>query len=161
MLSSDHAQAREEAAGHPALTDSVTGLPNRVHFELVYSYLFEAGDRGVAFTVMLISGGGGEETTVGQIKEMGEVVERVTRNSDLISHIGEGRYVMLLLGTNLQGARICADRIEAALSGVAPGPTAFGLAAWTPMMKTSGDLLNAAESALLVAEAAGGGVEFG
>ena len=36
---------RDHAIGHPALTDRPTGLTNRLHFELVYSYLFQAADR--------------------------------------------------------------------------------------------------------------------
>lgn len=160
MLTRDHAQARAEAASHPALTDSVTGLANRLHFELVYNYLFEAGDRGMAFTVMLISCGNGEVTD-DEIRTVGEAVERTTRNSDLVSHVGGGHYVVLLLGTNLQGARIAADRVELALGPVAPQPLSFGLASYSPHMKESIQLLDAAEGALLAAEAAGGGVELG
>ena len=51
---------RDHAIGHPALTDRPTGLANRLHFELVYSYLFQAADRGVAMTVLLLSFGSEE-----------------------------------------------------------------------------------------------------
>jgi len=51
---------RDHAIGHPALTDRPTGLANRLHFELVYSYLFQAADRGVAMTVLLFSFGSEE-----------------------------------------------------------------------------------------------------
>ena len=160
MLSSDHARAREEATAHPALTDPATGLANRLHFELVYNYLFEAGDRGMTFTVMLVSCGSvthGED----EVKVLGAAVERTTRASDLVSHIGGGRFVVLLLGTNLQGARIAADRIELALESATSVPVSFGLAAYGPHLKQSVELLDAAESALLAAEARGGGVELG
>jgi GGDEF domain-containing protein len=43
MLSRDHLEARAEASRHPALTDPLTGLASRLHFELVYGYLFAAG----------------------------------------------------------------------------------------------------------------------
>ena len=59
MLGREHAQGREHAIGHPAVTDPQTGLANSLHFELVYSYLFAAGNRGVTFTVMLLSVGEG------------------------------------------------------------------------------------------------------
>lgn len=160
MLTRDHAQARAEAASHPALTDPVTGLANRLHFELVYSYLFEAGDRGMTFTVMLISCGSGRATD-DEMRAVAQAVERTTRNSDLVAHVGAGNYVVLLLGTNLQGARIAADRVELALGSVAPAPLSFGLASYSPHMKDSLQLLDAAESALLAAEGAGGGVELG
>lgn len=159
MLTRDHAQARAEAAAHPALTDPVSGLANRLHFELVYNYLFHAGDRGMAFTVMLISCGNGPLSD-DQTKAIGAAVERTTRSSDLVSHVGGGQYVVLLLGTNLQGARIAADRIEIALESIAPTPPAFGLASYAPHMKESIELLHAAEGALVVATEAGGGVEL-
>jgi GGDEF domain-containing protein len=69
--------------------------------------------------------------------------------------------VVLLLGTNLQGARIAADRIEVSLESVATGAVSFGLASYTPDLATSTLLLDAAERALETAQAAGGGVEFG
>ena len=161
MLSSDHARAREEAAAHPALTDPKTGLANRLHFELVYRYMFEAGDRGMAFTIMLVSCGIDDTSTDDQIKTIGQAVEQTTRNSDLVSHIGGGRYVVLLLGTNLPGARIAADRVESALDGAVPGPVSLGLAAYTSHLKDSSELLDATERALVAAEESGGGVEFG
>lgn len=51
---------RDHAIGHPELTDRPTGLANRLHFELVYRYLFQAADRGVAMTVLLLSFGSEE-----------------------------------------------------------------------------------------------------
>jgi GGDEF domain-containing protein len=157
MLARDHAQGRALVADHPALTDAETGLANRLHFELVYSYLFEAGDRGLTFTVMLVSTGNPSRS---DLRTIGQVVRLTTRAADLVSHVGQGRYVVLLLGTNLQGARIAADRVENALRDMAPGPVCFGIAAFRPKMKESSELLEAADSALAAAEAAGGGLEF-
>ncbi|MDH3269728.1 MAG: GGDEF domain-containing protein [Gemmatimonadota bacterium] len=162
MLISERPQADGYARSHPALTDSQTGLANRLHFDLVYDYLFEAGDRGLPFTVMLVSAGvevGSGDTDV--LRALGTAIERTTRNSDLVSHVGAGRYAVLLLGTNLQGGRIACDRIEAALGDQAPGPICFGLASYNERMKDPQELLRAADTALLSAEAAQGGVEFG
>ncbi len=161
MLTSEKSNAERYARSHPALIDAQTGLANRLHFDLVYDYMFEAGDRGMPFTVMLVSAGADEQTPAKIIRELGEAVERTTRNSDLVSHVGAGRYVVLLLGTNLQGGRIAADRVEVALKGTAPGPICFGLAAFSEKFENSQELLRAADTALLAAEAAGGGVEFG
>ncbi len=160
MLGKQHAQGREHAIGHPALTDSKTGLANGLHFELVYSYLFSAGFRGLSFTVMLLSLGGPDLVAEERLRAVGKKIEATTRDSDLVAHVGRGRFVVLLLGTNLQGARIAADRIELALADVAGGNLSFGLAAYDNTMKDSGALLEAADKALLEAEAAGGGVEF-
>jgi GGDEF domain-containing protein len=160
MLAKQHAQGREHAIGHPALTDPVTGLANSLHFELVYSYLFAAGDRGLAFTVMLLSVGGPDGLRTERLRTVGQKIQTTTRDSDLVAHVGGGRYVVLLLGTNLQGARIAADRLDMALGEVADGAVACGLAAYDRRMRDSSELLEAADRALLAAEAQGGGVEM-
>ena len=160
MLGKQHAKGREHAIGHPALTDSDTGLANRLHFELVYSYLFSAGYRGLTFTVMLLSLGGPDALPEERLRAVGQKIQRTTRDSDLVAHVGSGRFVVLLLGTNLQGARIAADRIEVGLADVAGGNLSFGLAAYDNTMQDAAMLLEAADKALLAAEAAGGGVEF-
>jgi GGDEF domain-containing protein len=160
MLGKEHAKGRELAIGHPALTDSQTGLANGLHFDLVYSYLFSAGYRGLTFTVMLVSLGGPDAVPEDRLRAVGRKIQRTTRDSDLVAHVGRGRFVVLLLGTNLQGGRIAADRIEASLADVAGGGLSFGLAAYDNTMQDSTALLEAADRALLAAEAAGGGVEF-
>lgn len=161
MLGNKHAQGREHAIGHPALTDSTTGLANQLHFDLVYSYLFAAGDRGLAFSVMLLSVGGPDATPEERLRVIGQKIQATTRDSDLVAHVGRGRFVVLLIGTNLPGARIAADRIEMALNESAGGaPVCFGLAQYEDRMQDSTEPLEAADRALLAAEAAGGGVEI-
>lgn len=160
MLGRKHAQGREHAIGHPAITDSQTGLANGLHFELVYSYLFAAGNRGLTFTVMLLSLGGPDVVPEQRLGSVGQRIQKTTRDADLVAHVGRGRYVVLLLGTNLQGARIAADRVEVALAGD-EGSVSFGLAVYTPDMRDPSELLEMADKALLKAEAGGGGVEFG
>lgn len=148
---------REHAIGHPALTDEPTGLANRLHFELVYSYLFNGADRGVPLTLMLVSTPAPEQQT---LRALGERIQATTRTSDLVAHLGGGRFIIILLGTNLSGGRIAADRVEMALQSVAVGALSIGLAAYRSEMKESSDLLKAVDDALRRAEAAGGGVEL-
>lgn len=152
----------DEVLGHPALTDSRTGLANRLHFELVYRYMFAAGDRGMAFTVMLLSVGapGQMADDEKRLRAIGETIHRTTRTSDLVAHVGGNRYVVLLLGTNLPGSRIAADRIEAAMRASSSDVVSIGLATFSPTMTDSVTLLRSVESALVTAEAAGGGVEM-
>ena len=133
----------------------------KLHFDLVYNYFFEASDRGMTFAVMLLSGGPVAEPSDARIKSIGELVTESTRTADLSSHVAEGRYVVLLVGTNLPGSRIVADRIEMALDREGLGPASFGVASYASHPKDSTALLEAAEHALLTAESAGGGVEFG
>ena len=115
----------------------------------------------MTFTVMLLSGGPVDEISEARIKSIGEVVARATRTADLASHVEEGRYVVLLVGSNLPGSRIVADRIEMALDREDLGAASFGVAAYASHPKDSTALLEAAENALFAAESAGGGVEFG
>lgn len=148
---------REHALGHPALTDKDTGLANRLHFELVYSYLFHGADRGVPLTLMLLST---PAPTPDLVHALGERIQRSTRSSDLVAHLGGGRFIVILLGTNLSGGRIAADRVETALADVTDIPVSIGLAHYQPEMKESTELLHAVDDALQRAEAAGGGVEL-
>lgn len=148
---------REHAIGHPVLTDAYTGLANRLHFELVFSYLFHGADRGVPLTVMLVS------TSVADpegLRTLGEKFQSSTRASDLVAHLGNGRFIMLLLGCNISGGRIAADRVEMSLQGLTPGPVSIGIAAYTPEMKESSQLLEAVDRMVRTAEDAGGGIEM-
>lgn len=147
---------REHAIGHPALTDRGTGLANRLHFDLVYSYLFHSADRGVPLTVMLMST---PTATPEQMQTLGERLQDHTRAADLVAYLGDGRFAMLLLGSNLSGGRLAADRVETALADVAE-PLNMGLAAYHADMKEPHELLEAADRALRAAEAAGGGLEL-
>jgi diguanylate cyclase (GGDEF)-like protein len=152
---------REHAVGHPALTDQETGLANRLHFELVYRYLFGAGDRGVALTVMLlhVAGVDSGHPDAELLRAIGERLQGVTRGSDLVSHPGGGRFVILLLGSNLQGGLLAADRVQTAVAEVTRGAISVGLAAYSPEMKESSQLLDAADEALRQAQGTGGGIE--
>lgn len=146
---------REHAMGHPALSDENTGLANRLHFELVYSYLFNGADRGVPLTLMLVST---PTPTPEDMRRIGERTLDTTRSSDLVAHLGHGRFIIILLGSNLSGARIAADRVETALLEVATGPVCMGLASYQPEMKEPEELLDAVDKALREAEAQGGGL---
>lgn len=151
----------EHARNHPALTDSQTGLANGLHFDLVYNYLFNAGSRGLPFTVLLLSAGAGDGSDAETFRKIGEGIAEATRSSDLVSHLSSGRYAVLLLGSNLQGSRVAADRIESTLTPISPGPISFGMAAYQTSYTEAQDLLKDADAALMAAEAAGGGIEFG
>lgn len=148
---------REHVFGHPALTDEATGLANRLHFELVYSYLFHGADRGVPLTVMLF---GLEEQTDEGLRAFGERLQKSTRASDLAAHLEHGRFIILLLGANMSGARIAADRIESALEGTYEGPLSIALAAYHPDMHEAHELLEAADGALRRVQESGGGLEM-
>jgi GGDEF domain-containing protein len=148
---------REHAIGHPVLTDSNTGLANRLHFELVFSYVFHGAGRGVPLTLVLAST---SVTDHEGLRALGEKFQSCTRASDLVAYLGEGRFILLLFGSNISGGRVAADRVEVALQGLTPRPVCIGVASYTPEMKESANLLEAVDRMLRAAEAAGGGVEM-
>lgn len=143
--------------GHPVLTDERTGLPNRLQFETVYRFLFYGADRGVPLTLMMVQMEADDESTfVGAAHRLASS----TRNSDLLAHLGEGRFVILLLACNQHGGRIAADRMSSALTNMGDVRFAIALAAWHEEMKEPSSLTDAAEKALEEARAAGGGEEI-
>jgi hypothetical protein len=148
---------REHAIGHPVLTDASTGLANRLHFELVFSYVFHGAGRGVPLTLVLAAT---SVTDLEGLRVLGEKFQSCTRASDLVAYLGEGRFILLLFGSNTSGGRVAADRIETAIHGLTPAPVSIGIASYTADMKESADLLEAVDRTLRVAEAAGGGIEM-
>jgi len=144
-------------ADHPALTDELTGLPNRLQFETVYRYLFAGADRGVALTVMMLEV---EHSDASLIREAGRTLHQVTRSSDLVAHLGEGWFAVLLLGSNLFGARVAADRVAAALEASAVTSFALGLAAYRDDLKQPAELMDAVRRAVAEAASLGGGSEI-
>ena len=109
---------------------------------------------------MLVSAGAHAQAPMEKIRSIGQCIHKTTRATDLVSHVGRGRFVVLLLGTNAQGARVAADRVDGALAEIAPGTISFGLATYTRDTTDAQSLLRSADTALLAAEAMGGGVEF-
>lgn len=149
---------REHVFGHPALTDEVTGLANRLHFELVFRYLFHGARRGVPLTVMMVAVDGGSDD---DLTAVGVVLQGMTRTSDLVAHLERGLFAVLLLGTNLSGGRVVADRVEESLGEVMETPVSVGLAARDPeTMDDPSQLYDAVEQALGAARGRGGGLEM-
>ncbi len=144
-------------AAHPALTDELTGLPNRLQFDTVYRYLFAGADRGVALTLMMMEVHAAEPTL---IREAGDTLHQVTRSSDLVAHLGEGRFAVLLLGSNLFGARVAADRVASALQASPVASFAIGLAAYRDDMNDPSELMDAVRRAVTEAASLGGGMEI-
>ncbi len=157
----------ENPVGHPALTDTLTGLANRLHFETVFRIVFEEGDRGIPVTVLLLdldnftefqeqtSEARGDEV----LREVGQTLNKMTRQTDLLAHMGGDRFCVLLVNCNVPGAMIVADRCQMFLddfradSGIR---FSIGIATYRKEMEARQDLLDAAEQALKEAKAAGG-----
>lgn len=138
---------------HPVLTDSATDLPNRLHFDVVYRVVFAAGTRGFPITLLLI-----EAPALGEsldyIRELGGRLAAVTRRMDLLARLDGGRFVALLLGCNVHGGRVAAERIVLTLEPWLQAESAelkVGVAALQAHMEREGELMEEARIALLEA----------
>ena len=142
---------------HPVLMDPVTQLPSRLHFDVVYRVVFAAGTRGFPITVLLM-----EAPALDPEDELPEFAKRlsaVTRRMDLLARFDESRIVALLLGCNVHGGRVAAERMVLSLEPWLEGRTAemkVGVAALLPHMEKESELIEAARVALKDARGAPG-----
>ena len=138
---------------HPVLTDPVTDLPNRLHFDVVYRVVFAAGTRGFPITILLIEAPALEDSRE-HMRELAGRLSAVTRRMDLLARLDEGRFVALLLGCNVHGGRVAAERLTLALEPWLKAVAAelkVGVAALQPHMEGEGELMEEAQNALLEA----------
>jgi diguanylate cyclase (GGDEF)-like protein len=161
-----------EGWGHPALTDTQTGLPNKLHWDTVFGVIFAAGDRGIPLTVILLEADGfGEwlDQSSAHEKEvalgaLGDAVAATTRQTDLVARTDESRVAFVLLDCNLAGGRLVADRVDSLLNPVREMTGlsfSMGVASYTRDMVKAEQLFEAAEAALRTAQEKGGDqVEF-
>jgi len=152
---------------HPALTDELTGLPNRLHFDTVFEVLFATGSRGVPLTVVLLEidgfvawAGKTDRSEVNRVLRLiGSTMVPVVRRSDLVARTDEARFAICLLDCNMAGAVLVADRIDGLLDPVREETGlrfSMGAAAFDMDMKRPEDLTGAADESLRVAQAQGG-----
>jgi GGDEF domain-containing protein len=140
------------------LVDTVTNLPNRLHFDVVYRVVFAAGTRGLPISVMLIEVPA-LEGSAENLQELAQRVSSVTRRMDLLAHLGDGRLVALLLGCNVHGGRVAAERLLLTLEPWLDENQVtmkIGVAALQPHMKGEEELMEEAGTALGVARSSPG-----
>ncbi len=157
----------ENPVGHPALTDPLTGLANRLHFETVYRIVFEEGDRGIPITILFLDLDNftefQERTSEARsdevIREVGQLLNNMTRVTDLLAYMGGDRFCLLLVDCNLPGGLLVADRCQMFLDDFRADTGigfSIGIATYRKEMEARQELLDAAEQALNEAKAAGG-----
>ena len=100
-----------EHAGHPALTDAQTGMPNQLHWDTVFGIFFAVADRGIPLTLILLEmddyPGWVQTRPPMEVEEMfralGSALNRTVRQSDLAARTGTRRFSLALLDCNLAG----------------------------------------------------------
>lgn len=154
-------------AAHPALTDELTGLPNRLHFDVIFKVIFEMGDRGVPLTVLMMAldyferfeQDNGENAAVEAMKDFGITLARHIRKTDLLARTAHDRYVVLLMDANLQGGLLAADRLLELLAGFMERTAltfSVGVASYQKGMTEPRVLEDEAAMALKLAQDSGG-----
>jgi diguanylate cyclase (GGDEF)-like protein len=159
-------RAREEAAAL-ALTDELTGLPNRRYARLILEKEFEAARRGRPLVVVLFdldrfkdyNDIHGHAAGDDALRSFAGTLASTTRKMNISARFGGEEFLSVVSSAELNGALIFAERARAALADSQPGrghiTVSAGLAAYEPGMKSPDDLLAAADRALYLAKAAG------
>ncbi|HEX6587804.1 MAG TPA: sensor domain-containing diguanylate cyclase [Longimicrobiales bacterium] len=149
-----HAEIRELS-----LTDPLTGLPNRRHFETVLANEFEAARRGRRLSVVLLDlddfkgfndrhgHAGGDQA----LREFAEILALETRAMNLAVRYGGDEFVTIMSEPEPDSATLLIQRVR---DRVAAHPRlreigfSAGVADYDPAMQTPHDLIEAADAAM-------------
>jgi diguanylate cyclase (GGDEF)-like protein len=151
-----------------ALTDELTGLPNRRHVRVVLDHDFAAAQRGRPLTVVLFDldrfknyndehgHAAGDEA----LRLFAEMLGSVTRRMNTAGRFGGEEFLAVLSETDLEASLVFVERVlERTRSLHLPDgfiTASAGVAAYDPSMATPEDLIAAADQAMYRAKAAGG-----
>jgi diguanylate cyclase (GGDEF)-like protein len=159
----DHEDMRRSVARFQgeALTDSLTGLPNRRHLEKHITELVQAGNTAV-LGVCDLDGFKRVNTVHGHLsgdmvlKRVAGILARVTRQGDFVARFGGDEFVIVLPSTGGSKANEIAHRIVAAInqedwSSLVPGTPVGATVGWAEVTGVTGiqDAFNAADRAML------------
>ena len=160
-----HRERQEAEAA--ALTDPLTGIPNRRYAELVLPREFAGAKRGREFSVVVFDldnfkafndehgHSAGDEALIA----FAHAVESNTRTMNLSARVGGEEFLSIASSTTAEGAVVFAERVRKALADNPPpsGPltVSAGIAEYDDTMKRPDDLLEAADRALYRAKSEG------
>lgn len=160
-----HMQRRE--AEQMALTDSLTGMPNRRHSVVFVEAAFAAAQRGVALTVVLFdldrfkvfNDTRGHLAGDEALKKVSHILMASTRRMNLTARWGGEEFLSMLSETPLEGGVIFAERVLAEIHEVFPDgavTVSAGVARYHQGMDSPARLLHAADQAMYAAKRDGG-----
>jgi diguanylate cyclase (GGDEF)-like protein len=168
-------QNMEEQLEVLAVTDQLTGLPNRRAFDLAYATEFRRARRyQTSLAVLLIDVDHFKRVNDKHGHSVGDVVlariakqisRSIRRPGDFAARYGGEEFIAILPATEREGAMMIAERMRAAIQSMIPSPTETDLEAVTVSIgvavakidRTSSpaDLINKADHALYEAKGAG------
>jgi diguanylate cyclase (GGDEF)-like protein len=143
----DHAHRQRLHAEMRALTDELTGLPNRRLVEIELARLDDAAVRhGRPYSVLAIDADGLKRIndTYGHgfgdlaLRRLAGAMTEALRTADIVARVGGDEFTALLPETDAAHARLIADRLREALQrpgGADGAPTltaSIGISTWSP-----------------------------
>ena len=152
-----------------SITDAMTGLYNRRHFEAQLSKEIDRYQRfGHPFSFIIIdldflkkiNDNLGHQFGDEAIKHIGKVLKRSVRDVDTVGRFGGEEFVVLLPETDLKWARMVADRIctsirEKKVEGVGTVTASLGVAVFPQDAEDKDELFELADKALYLAKTQG------
>lgn len=160
-------QRERRTAERMALTDSLTGMPNRRHAVVFIEAAFAAARRGVPLTVVLFgldrfkvfNDTHGHPAGDQALRAVGEILIRSTRRMNLTARWGGDEFLSILSETQAEGGRVFANRVLSEIRQAFPSgaiTASAGVAPFSRQMDSPAWLLGRADDALYLAKAAGG-----
>jgi diguanylate cyclase (GGDEF)-like protein len=152
--------AERETIRGQALTDNLTGLPNRRYARAFLETEFAAARRGQQLSVVLFdldrfksfNDLHGHRAGDRALERFGELLASTTRKMDLSSRFGGEEFLTILPGSNEAAAVLFAERVRQSLEGVrlpqGSLTVSSGVASYHPSMSSPEELTAAADLAL-------------
>ncbi len=164
---SDRLHEERMRAEELALTDDLTGMPNRRHVRLILDREFAAAARGRPVVVAIFDLDGfkayndrwGHSAGDDALRTFARVLHSQTRAMNISARWGGEEFLTVLSAADLAGALVFVERVKSRLRETPPAAGAYtvsaGLAGFHATMRTPDDLLAAADAALYQAKRAG------
>lgn len=152
-----------------AMTDVLTGLPNRRHALQCFSQLWQqSSEKGTPLACMMIDADGfkaindsyGHEVGDEVLRQLARCLRTAVRNDDVVCRLGGDEFLILCDDTTLTGATTLAEKLRREVSslrlmagtGVWNGSVSVGVAERTKSTEGFADLLRLADNAVYLAK---------
>jgi diguanylate cyclase (GGDEF)-like protein len=166
-LLADRLHGERMRAEELALTDELTGLPNRRYVRLILDREFAAARRGRPLVIISFdldrfkqyNDRNGHAAGDLALRAVAQSLAGQTRTMNISGRWGGEEFLAVLSSAEIAGALVFVERVKNRLRELqlrgGPLTVSCGLAAYQPGMRTPEDLLAAADAALYEAKAAG------